>query len=158
MQSSLTKRTRIVGLCVKAELLQIALVSRGCLDAWEGVQVSEIAPWPLICSGMTKFAPARREWPQSLNRTRPLNWTFHELSMPYTANVRIVEPDGRQLWVDVKMMSTKPHKPIKHSLCQVEVAKCKQYGQGPPQRSIPHRCVFLRWLKLTGVLPQWPML
>ena len=27
---------------------------------------------------------------------------------------------------------------IKHALCQAEVAKCKQYGQGPLERSILH--------------------
>ena len=27
---------------------------------------------------------------------------------------------------------------IKHALCQAEVAKCKQYGQGPPERSVLH--------------------
>ena len=56
----------------------------------------------------------------------------------HRADVRIVESDGRQLWVDDKVTSTKPNKPIKHSLCQAEVAKCQQYRQGPPHRSILH--------------------
>ena len=54
----------------------------------------------------------------------------------HRADVRIIENDGRQLWVDVKVMSTKPKVGIKHALCQAEVAKCKQYGQGPPERSV----------------------
>ena len=49
----------------------------------------------------------------------------------HRADVRIIENAGRQLWVDVKVTSTKPNKPIHHALCQAEVAKCKQYGQGP---------------------------
>ena len=54
------------------------------------------------------------------------------------ADVRIIENDGRQLWVDVKVISTKPKVAIKNALCQAEVAKCKQYGQGPPERSELH--------------------
>ena len=50
----------------------------------------------------------------------------------------IIENDGRQLWVDVKVMTTKPKVGIQHALCQAEVAKCKQYGQGPPERHVLH--------------------
>ena len=56
----------------------------------------------------------------------------------------LIGSDGRQLWLDVQVTSTKPEKPIKHSLCQAEIAKCKQYGQGPPERSTRstlHGCV-----------------
>ena len=56
----------------------------------------------------------------------------------HRADVRIIENDGRQLWVDVKVMTTKPKVGIKHALCQAEVAKCKQYGQGPPERHVLH--------------------
>ena len=56
----------------------------------------------------------------------------------HRADVTMIETDGRQLWVDVKVMTTKPKVGIKHALCQAEVAKCKQYGQGPPERSILH--------------------
>ena len=56
----------------------------------------------------------------------------------HRSDVRIVENDGRQLWVDVKVISTKPKVGIKHALWQAEVAKCKQYGQGPPERSTLH--------------------
>ena len=45
----------------------------------------------------------------------------------HRADARIIEPDGRQLWVDVKVISTKPKVGIQHALCQTEVAKCKQY-------------------------------
>ena len=56
----------------------------------------------------------------------------------HRADVRIVENDGRQPWVDVKVISTKPKVAIKNALCQAEVAKCKQYGQGPAERSVLH--------------------
>ena len=56
----------------------------------------------------------------------------------HRADVRIIENDGRQLWVDVKVMTTKPKVGIKHALCQAEVAKCRQYGQGPPERHVLH--------------------
>ena len=67
------------------------------------------------------------------------------------ADVRIIETDGRQLWVDVKVMTTKPKVGIKSALCQAEVAKCKQYGQGPPERSIRHG----RWSKPMENLLPW---
>ena len=54
----------------------------------------------------------------------------------HRADVRIIENDGRQLWVDVKIISTKPKVAIKSALCQAEVTKCKQYGQGPPERGV----------------------
>ena len=56
----------------------------------------------------------------------------------HRADVRIIENDGRQLWVDVKVISIKPKVGIKHALCQAVVARCKQYGQGPPERSELH--------------------
>ena len=56
----------------------------------------------------------------------------------HRADVRIIENDGRQLWVDVKVITTKPKVGIQHALCQAEVAKCKQYGQGPPERHMLH--------------------
>ena len=56
----------------------------------------------------------------------------------HRADVRIIENDGQQLWVDVKVMTTKPKVGIKHALCQAEVAKCRQYGQGPPERHVLH--------------------
>ena len=56
----------------------------------------------------------------------------------HRADVRIIENDGRQLWVDVKVISTKPKVAVKNALCQAEVAKCKQYGQGPPERGELH--------------------
>ena len=56
----------------------------------------------------------------------------------HRADVRIIESVGRQLWVDVKVISTKPKVAIKNALCQAEVAKCKQYGQGPPERGVLH--------------------
>ena len=43
--------------------------------------------------------------------------------MPFT---KLMSASSNQLWVDVKVMSTKPNKPIKHLLCQTEVVKCKQ--------------------------------
>ena len=56
----------------------------------------------------------------------------------HRADVRIIENDGRQMWVDVKVITTKPRVGIKNALCQAEVAKCKQYGQGPPERHVLH--------------------
>ena len=56
----------------------------------------------------------------------------------HRADVRIIENDGRQIWVDVKVITTKPGVGIKNALCQAEVAKCKQYGQGPPERHVLH--------------------
>ena len=56
----------------------------------------------------------------------------------HRADVRIIENDGRQMWVDVKVITTKPKVGIKHALCQAEVAKCRQYGQGPPERHVLH--------------------
>ena len=50
----------------------------------------------------------------------------------------LFENDGRQLWVDVKVITTKPRVGIQNALCQAEVAKCKQYGQGPPERHMLH--------------------
>ena len=38
----------------KAELLQVALVSLGVLDAWEGVEVAGAADWPLTCSDISR--------------------------------------------------------------------------------------------------------
>ena len=56
----------------------------------------------------------------------------------HRADVRMIENEGRQMWIDVKVTTTKPKVGIKHALCQAEVAKCKQYGQGPPERSVLH--------------------
>ena len=38
--------------------------------------------------------------------------------------------------MDVRVISTKPKVAIKNALCQAEVAKRKQYGQGPQERSV----------------------
>ena len=56
----------------------------------------------------------------------------------HRADVRIIENDGKQMWVDVKVITTKPRVGIKNALCQAEVAKCKQCGQGPPERHVLH--------------------
>ena len=38
----------------------------------------------------------------------------------------------------MKVTSTKPKVGIENALCQAEVAKCKQYGQGPLERGVLH--------------------
>ena len=53
----------------------------------------------------------------------------------HRADARIIENDGRQLWVDVKVMTTKPKVGIKHALCQAEVAKCKAIWTGSSRKA-----------------------
>ena len=71
--------------------------------------------------------PSNRTWLWLCNRTTP-----GDVRPIHRTDVRIVEPDGQQNWIDVKVRSTKPGKVIKNV---GKMAKCKQYGQGPPHRS-----------------------
>ena len=59
----------------------------------------------------------------------------------HRAGLSLLESDGKEIWVDVRVTATKPDKPIEHALCQAKMAKCQQYGQGPPHPSILHGCM-----------------
>ena len=46
------------------------------------------------------------------------------------ADVHIIEPQGSELWLDVKIHTVKPDLTIAKELLREELTKCRAYGQG----------------------------
>ena len=81
----------------------------------------------------TTGAIATSEQAMPLPRDRqPAAW---EARAVHTADIHISEPNGMDIWVDVRVGMAKPDCSVPKELTQMEQEKRREYGQGPSNPS-----------------------